>query len=496
MDNEMLDRSLPPAPRPALAPPRNRHQTRPTDPYDADRPAHQVRTRFAPSPTGYLHVGGVRTALFNWLYARSHGGDSSSGSKTPTPRRNTPAAMAAIIEGLGWLGSTGMRPGIGGDHAPYFQSQRSEIYQRYLQRLLDADLAYDDDGAIRFRVPDHGTSPSTTRSAAARPSISQSRGERIRCRNKQNVARNPDMVVRKPDGGFIFHFVNVVDDIEMGITHVIRGEDHLSNTPRHLALYEAFGVEPPIFAHIPLILNEDGSKMSKRDTGASLTSYIDGGFLPDAVNNFLCLLGWSPKDDSEMMPVTEITRRFSLDAVNRSNAKFDLKKCLWLNSQYLMECPLAELRERAAPILETAGLDTATTQLIETSIGLVREKIQKLDELADWIWYFFDDEIEIKPEALEKGTQEPRRRAATPGTRRESRFARDLGSGRPRRLADIHRGAGRRQIGRPHDADPSRCQRTARTAPASMISCNCSAKRRLSRGSTLRQNPFRKRYKT
>jgi glutamyl-tRNA synthetase len=162
-----------------------------------------------------------------------------------------------------------------------------------------------------------------------------------------------------------------------------------------------------VFAHIPLILNEDGSKMSKRDTGASLASYIEGGFLPDAVNNFLCLLGWSPKDDSEVLSIEEITKRFSLAAVNRSNAKFDLKKCLWFNGQYIMASPLATLREQATPILQQAGLPTDKNCLIETSIGLVREKIQRLSELPDWTWYFYKDEIEIKPEALEKVRKNP-----------------------------------------------------------------------------------------
>jgi glutamyl-tRNA synthetase len=367
-----------------------------------DQPS-QVRTRFAPSPTGYLHVGGVRTALFNWLYARHHGGVFVLRIEDTDAARNTPEAMAAIIEGLGWLGlDWDEGPGIGGPHAPYFQSERTEIYQRYLQRLLDTDRAYEDDGAIRFRVPDHEITLDDTICGSQTINLTVQGASGYDAASKQNVARNPDMVVRKPDGAFIFHFVNVVDDIEMGITHVIRGEDHLSNTPRHLALYEAFDAKPPIFAHIPLILNEDGSKMSKRDTGASLNSYIDGGFLPGAVNNFLCLLGWSPKDDSEILPIDEITRRFSLEAVNRGNAKFDLKKCLWLNSQYLLAAPLDDLRERATPILEAAGLATREHQLIEASIGLVREKIQKLDELPDWIWYFFQDDIEIKPEALEK----------------------------------------------------------------------------------------------
>jgi glutamyl-tRNA synthetase len=368
----------------------------------------QVRTRFAPSPTGYLHVGGVRTALFNWLFARHHGGTFILRIEDTDAARNTPEAMAAITDGLKWLGiDWDEGPGIGGDHAPYFQSQRTEIYERYLQQLLDADRAYEDEGAIRFRVPDHDITLDDTICGSQTVNLAIQGATGYDPESKQNVARNPDMVVRKPDGAFIFHFVNVVDDIEMGVTHVIRGEDHLSNTPRHLALYEAFDTRPPVFAHIPLILNEDGSKMSKRDTGASLASYIEGGFLPDAVNNFLCLLGWSPKDDREILPIEEITQRFGLEAVNRGNAKFDLKKCLWLNSQYLMAAPLAELRERATPILEGAGLATSDHAVVESAIGLVREKIQKLDELPDWIWYFFQDEIEIKPEALEKVRKNP-----------------------------------------------------------------------------------------
>lgn len=368
----------------------------------------KVRTRFAPSPTGYLHVGGVRTALFNWIYARHHGGDFILRIEDTDAARNSEEAMAAILDGLRWLGiDWDEGPETGGDCGPYFQSQRGEIYQRYLQKLLDADRAYEHDGAIRFRVPGHDIVLEDTVCGTQTVNLAEQGATGYDAETKQTVARNPDMVIRKPDGAFIFHFVNVVDDIEMGITHVIRGEDHLSNTPRHLALYEAFGTKPPIFAHIPLILNEDGSKMSKRDTGASLSSYIEGGFLPDAVNNFLCLLGWSPKDDSEILSIEAITSRFSLDAVNRSNAKFDIKKCLWFNSQYIMASPLSELRERAAPILAKAGIPTDNHALIENAIALVREKIQRLDELPEWIWFFFKDEIAIKPDALEKARKNP-----------------------------------------------------------------------------------------
>lgn len=366
-------------------------------------PQPKIRTRFAPSPTGFLHVGGVRTALFNWLFARHHGGEFVLRVEDTDTARNTEEAQAAIVDGLRWLEiDWDEGPEVGGDHGPYFQSQRSEIYESYLKKLVDADLAYEDEGAMRFRVPDKDILLDDLICGQQTINLAEAGATGYDPETKQNVARNPDIVIRKPDGAFIFHFVNVVDDIEMQITHVIRGEDHLSNTPKHIALYEALGATPPIFAHIPLILNEDGSKMSKRDLGASLNTYIEGGFLPEAVNNFLCLLGWSPKDDSEILSIEEITTRFGLDAVNRSNAKFDLAKCLWFNQQYIMASSLPALREHATPFLEKAGLATDENGLIEASIDLVREKIQKLEELPDWIWYFYQDEIEIKPEALEK----------------------------------------------------------------------------------------------
>ena len=367
-----------------------------------------IRTRFAPSPTGFLHVGGVRTALFNWLFARRHGGQFVLRIEDTDAARNTPEAMAAIIDGLRWLGiDWDEGPEVGGENAPYFQSQRTEIYERYLEKLIGSDRAYEDEGAMRFRVPEEDIVLDDLICGSQTVNLVEQGSSGYDPETKQNVARNPDIVIRKPDGAFIFHFVNVVDDIEMGITHVIRGEDHLSNTPKHIALFEALGAGRPKFAHIPLILNQDGSKMSKRDTGASLHTYIDEGFLPEAVNNFLCLLGWSPKDDSEFLPIDEITSRFGLDGINRSNAKFDLDKCRWFNSQYLMAAPIGELHDRALPILARAGLDTTDGALVETAIGLVREKIQRLTELPSWVWYFFQDEIEIKPEALEKVRKNP-----------------------------------------------------------------------------------------
>ncbi|HEX8279840.1 MAG TPA: glutamate--tRNA ligase family protein, partial [Chthoniobacterales bacterium] len=229
-----------------------------------------IRVRFAPSPTGYLHIGGARTALFNWLFARHHGGTFILRVEDTDKARNTEEAAAAIYDGLRWLGlEWNEGPQVGGNFGPYFQSQRDDIYARYLAKLQDAGHTYDDNGATRFR--------------SQREHV---RVDDIVCGSIDfdltNPETHPDMTIRRPDGSWIFHFVNVVDDIEMRVSHVIRGEDHLSNTPKHVELYRALGAEPPRFAHIPLILNKDGSKMSKRDIGASLNTYTEGGYVPEA----------------------------------------------------------------------------------------------------------------------------------------------------------------------------------------------------------------------
>ena len=246
-----------------------------------------VRVRFAPSPTGILHIGGARTALFNWLFARHTGGTFVLRIEDTDRARNTAEAAQAIYDGLHWLGlDWDEGPRAGGQYGPYFQSEREEIYQRYLDKLTAAGRVYEDQGSIRFRF------------AREKVVVDDVICGRIEF-DMTSAETNPDMTIRRPDGSWIFHFVNVVDDIEMKISHVIRGEDHLSNTPKHMQLYRALGATPPRFAHIPLILNKNGSKMSKRDQGASLNTYIDGGYLPEAVRNYLCLLGWSPKDNRE-----------------------------------------------------------------------------------------------------------------------------------------------------------------------------------------------------
>src|SRR3954466_13896830 len=262
----------------------------------------KVRVRFAPSPTGFLHIGGARTALFNWLYARHTGGTFVLRIEDTDAARNTQEAVDVILKGLRWLGldwdegpiSSEVTGASKGEFGPYYQSQRSENYQRRVEALLSRGLAYEHEGAIKFKMQ---------REPILIPDVVV--GDVVRKLTDREEA-DPDFVIVRSDGQPVFHLVNVIDDLEMDITHVIRGEDHLSNTAKHITLLRAFGVEPPKYAHIPLILNIDGSKMSKRDQGASLTSYMQEGYSPEAVANYLCLLGWSPKNNREKVPIEEV----------------------------------------------------------------------------------------------------------------------------------------------------------------------------------------------
>ena len=351
-----------------------------------------VRVRFAPSPTGYLHIGGARTALFNWLFARRHGGTFVLRVEDTDKSRNTEEAAAAIYDGLRWLGlEWDEGPHVGGDVGPYFQSERDDIYARYLQQLEDAGKVYDDNGAIRFRSPREHV-----------------RVDDIVCGSIDfdltNPETHPDMTIRRPDGSWIFHFVNVVDDIEMKISHVIRGEDHLSNTPKHIELYRSLGAEPPRFAHIPLILNKDGSKMSKRDLGASLNTYIEGGYVPEAVRNYLCLLGWSPKDNREKIDIEEVVRLFELEKINRKSAHFDLEKCTWLNAEYVRELPDTRFEQLAREALLREGIDLSQFPpgYVRAAIDTCKGKVRTFAELPAYAGFYFRDDFSYNPEGVAK----------------------------------------------------------------------------------------------
>lgn len=350
----------------------------------------EVRTRFAPSPTGYLHIGGARTALFNWLFARKMKGTFILRVEDTDHERNTDEATQAIFDGMKWLGlDWDEGPEAGGNYGPYFQSQRSEIYDLYFKKLQDAGRVYEDDGAWRFRFD---RSKEVTFHDLICGDIT------IDYRNESNT---PDMVIKRSDGSYVFHFVNVVDDIEMRMTHVIRGEDHIMNTPKHIQLFEAFGVTPPAYGHIPLILNPDGSKMSKRDTGAAVSVYPKEGFVAEGVMNFLALLGWSPKDDTEIFTPNQLIDRFSLEAINRAPAKFDIVKCKWVNQHHISTLPPQVFIEKALPFCKEAGIPDST--ILKSAIATVQQKIQLLSEVPDKIRFFFH--LQIDPDALAKITE-------------------------------------------------------------------------------------------
>jgi glutamyl-tRNA synthetase len=355
-------------------------------------PMSEVRVRFAPSPTGYLHIGGARTALFNWLFARHHDGKFVLRIEDTDMKRNTEEAMAGIYEGLEWLGlNWDEGPHVGGEFGPYLQSERTELYERYLKKLQNAGHIYEDQGALRFRSPREHVIVDDLVHGKIDFDLS-------------NEETHPDMTIRRPDGSWIFHFVNVIDDLEMKISHVIRGEDHLSNTPKHIELIRALGATPPHYAQIPLILNRDGTKMSKRDAGARVEYYIRRGFLPAAVRNYLCLLGWSPKDNREKLDIDEIIRIFDLKNIGRSSATFDPDKLHWLNGEYARELSDEEFYELGFARLKSSGAKVADypEEYVRAALQTCKGKINTFDELPAYCGFYFTDDFEYDPQSAAK----------------------------------------------------------------------------------------------
>jgi glutamyl-tRNA synthetase len=406
-----------------------------------------VRTRFAPSPTGFFHIGSARTALFNWLYARHTGGTFVLRVEDTDTARNSDEFLQIIYKSLRWLGMDWDEgpDGAGGAFGPYKQSERGEIYRDFLAKLRASGRAYERDGAVWLRLEGERRTIRETfkddagnkldrvvEKVAAAPVVIHDliRGDVTR-------AEDRDFVLVRANGEPGFHFVNVVDDITMGITHVIRGEDHLSNTSKHIELYNALGATPPTFAHIPLILKSDGKgKMSKRDRGALIEEYQQRHFLPDAVRNYLCLLGWTPKDGREILPIADIIEQFDLRDVHQGNARFDERKMAHFNQQYLKELPAAEFDTKARQILADAGLTgsgaaggtagtaeccaarlraepstgaagTAGEDYTAAVLALVREKLRGLEDLPAQTAYFFRDDYPRDPKALEALRKKP-----------------------------------------------------------------------------------------
>jgi glutamyl-tRNA synthetase len=317
-----------------------------------------VRVRFAPSPTGYLHVGGARTALFNWLYARRTGGTFLLRIEDTDKQRSTDEHTRVILDGLAWLG-------LDWDQPPVFQGANLARHQAAADRLLAEGKAYEDEGAIRFRVP----ASEIGWDDAVHGQITF-RGDDLK-----------DFVILRSDRTPIYNFAVVVDDHDMAITHVLRGDDHISNTPKQIALYQALGWDVPVFGHVPMINGPDGKKLSKRHGATAVGDYQHLGILPAAMRNFLALLGWSPGGDREIMTLAQMIELFSLDGVQKKAAVFDTTKLEWMNGQYLSAMTPEELLPAVAPHLAELGV-TAGGDAVLRAIGAVKTRSRTTLDIA------------------------------------------------------------------------------------------------------------------
>jgi glutamyl-tRNA synthetase len=338
-----------------------------------------ARVRFAPSPTGYLHVGGARTALFNWLYARHTGGKFLLRIEDTDKQRSTDEHTQVILDGLTWLG-------LDWDEELVFQGACITRHQEAADRLLGDGKAYLDEGAIRFRVP-----PGEIAWDDAVHERISFQGEDLK-----------DFIILRTDRTPIYNLAVVVDDVDMQITHVLRGDDHISNTPKQIALYRALGHEPPIFGHVPMINGPDGKKLSKRHGATAVGDYQHMGILPAAMRNFLALLGWSPGGDREIMAQDEMVRLFSFDGVQKKAAVFDMTKLEWMNGQYLSAASAEELYPFVAPQLATIGLD-GNEDAVRRAISAVKTRSRTTIEVARQVAVRLDAKF-VTPD--EKATQE------------------------------------------------------------------------------------------
>ena len=352
--------------------------------------------------------------MFNWLYARHTGGTFVLRIEDTDKERNTEEALQVLLEGMKWLGlDWDEGPEVGGNYGPYFQSERNDIYQEYLRKLQAAGRTYEKDGAIFFRLEgERYTEYDDYKKAEVEKVRAEPQVIDDKVRGRVVRAEEKDFVIYRSNGEPVFHFVNVVDDIAMGVTHVIRGEDHLSNTSKHCELFRALGHEPPVFAHIPLILKTTGpGKMSKRDQGALIEEYQEHNYLPAAVRNYLCLLGWNPKDESEVMDIQEIIEKFDFDGINQGNARFDEQKMAHMNSEYIRKLPLESLAWMVSPILAKEGLvdDDTDEDYLQDVLRISQPKMTSLNALPDLIGYFFTDDYptneQTESKLFKKGEQ-------------------------------------------------------------------------------------------
>ncbi|HYZ85722.1 MAG TPA: glutamate--tRNA ligase, partial [Bryobacteraceae bacterium] len=389
-----------------------------------------MRVRFAPSPTGYLHIGSARTFIFNWLYVRQNAGTMILRIDDTDIERNTEASLQSIYDGLNWIG-------LNWDEF-YRQSERLDLHRNMAEQIFAKGLAYRDFTPAHAGDEDReqGESPwlfnqgmrelsqeeSDRRAAAGEPFVLRFRVPRDqKCAvvfndlvfGKQSKLTTDieDFALLRSNGMPTYHMASCADDADLRIRHIIRGQDHLSNTFKHILIFEALGVEVPKFAHLPLLIAPDGAKLSKRKHGpvVSVTTYRDAGFLPQGYINFLCLLGWSPKDNRELMTVEELVSAFKFEGVNRSNAVVNFTeddpidpKATWLNAQHLRTMPVEELLPYVRPVVETAGFETNGDVPLATRVDIIRPRYSTLHDFVTKGRPYFCDDFEFEPEALEK----------------------------------------------------------------------------------------------
>ena len=367
----------------------------------------EIRTRFAPSPTGFLHLGGARTALFCWAYARRHGGTFLLRIEDTDVERSTPAAVQAILDAMAWLG-------LDYDEGPFYQMQRMDRYREVVADMLARGLAYrcymspEELDALRAAQMARGEKPrydgrwrpenalGRTPPAGVAPVVrfknplggSVAWDDRIKGRIEIGNAELDDLVIARPDGTPTYNFCVVVDDLDMRITHVVRGDDHVNNTPRQVNIIRALGATPPVYAHVPTVLGEDGQKLSKRHGAVSVMQYEEAGYLPEAMVNFLARLGWAHGDD-EVFTREQFVAWFDLDAISPAPSRFNADKLKWVNQEHLKRANECELGQRLVPYLKRAGLDPASGPDAGAVAKLLRERVATLAEMADAAHYFY-----------------------------------------------------------------------------------------------------------
>jgi glutamyl-tRNA synthetase len=389
--------------------------------------ASKVRVRFAPSPTGYLHIGGARTALFNYLYAKRHGGTFVLRIEDTDQDRNMENALGGILEGLRWLGlEWDEGPEVGGPHGPYFQSERLALYADHAKRLFAAGKAYrcfcnpEDLKKRREEAMANSEPPKYARTClrlskedsearAAKgdpfalrflmPEGETSWEDEVRGTVTFQNAILDDLVILRTDGHPTYNFAAVVDDAAMEITHVLRGDDHISNTPRQIPIYRALGLTPPRFGHLPMILGPDGTRLSKRHGAVSVTAFRDDGILPEAMVNFLALLGWAFDGEREMFTLAELGQAFSVERVSKNPAIFNYEKLDWMNGEYFRALPLGKRADMVADYLGGSGLLPGALQdraFLEKAVEAVGDRLKRPRQFLEYASYLFVDTVEAE----------------------------------------------------------------------------------------------------